>query len=115
MKMQKPRGSKVQKYWRADSGCDRADCLIFCETARRENKNCHASSYPKDCHLFVFKRLVTAATEEERDGRHQESAMATTGEWRNGLELIFIRLDSAISFQQSDLYLHLGYTNWELQ
>ena len=61
---------------------DGKDCVIFCERAHRENKNCHAISYVEGCCLFAFKGLVMAATEEERDGRHQELAMATMGEWR---------------------------------
>ena len=71
----------MHKYWSADPGWDGADCVIFREKARCENKNCHAS-YIEDCCHFLFKGLVMAATEKERDGRHQELAMATMGELR---------------------------------
>ena len=62
------------------------DYVTFREAANCENNNYHAS-YQDGC-LSVCstcKGLITATTEEQRDRCHQESAMATMGEWRNGL------------------------------
>ena len=111
LECKEPHRSKVHKYLRADSGWDREVCVIFRKTASRESKNCHASSYIEDYCLFVFKGLVMPATEEERDGHHQESAMdiTGTGECREKqLEFKFIRLDRTIRIRHTYLYFHLG-------
>ena len=59
----------------------------------------------------TFKGLITAATEELRDGCHQESTMGTTGEWRNGLNShLYHSIVLSVSSNHIS-YLCLGYTN----
>ena len=56
----------MYKYCRWDSGQDRADYVIMCKTARRENNNYHAGY--EMVSIFVYhpsEGVVTAATEEQ--------------------------------------------------